>query len=82
MGWWHQITNVGLSECEVMDDTYGMYMVHNIYIHIYICRHVYIHNLYIYIYIYICLKPLHMRLMHLHTSVGAHFSVHLIINGR
>ena len=21
VGWWHQITNVGLSECEVMDDT-------------------------------------------------------------
>ena len=25
VGWWHQITNVGLSECEVMDDTYGTY---------------------------------------------------------
>ena len=25
MGWWHQITNVGLSECEVMDDIYGTY---------------------------------------------------------
>ena len=40
MGWWHQITNVGLSECEVMDDTcyvgqVSPYFCTNLAVHIY-----------------------------------------------